>query len=166
MKFAVHPLMLVAFAVPFMMGLIPKLYVFILLLTRGVDKERQLEKQREEAMGKRERLKIRMIRMRRNLLALNIHGPIKPLDLPLDLDRLSQSARSAPSSPRGPRSPRRMGQNLERSRSRFDGDKHKFFASSKFAGCLREEECDQLFSLSTWRTVEAGTLHPPSVPSI
>ena len=38
MEFAVHPLILVAFAVPFMMGLIPKLYVFILLLTRGVDK--------------------------------------------------------------------------------------------------------------------------------
>lgn len=103
MEFQLHPLFCAVLALPLFLGLLPKLSVFMLLLMRGVDKE----KQREDAgpVSKRERL-------RRNLLALNImgHNAIASTSRPLDLDRLSQSARSAPSSPRGaspwPTSPR------------------------------------------------------------
>ena len=38
----------------------------------------------------------------------------------------------------------------------FAGNKHEFFAKTKFAGCLREDEHDELFKCCTWRTVSVG----------
>ncbi|EKX48054.1 hypothetical protein GUITHDRAFT_106135 [Guillardia theta CCMP2712] len=43
-------------------------------------------------------------------------------------------------------------------RLHFSGNKYEFFSSTKFAGCLREDECDELFNLCTWSSVEAGEL--------
>lgn len=117
----VHPLLFALFLGPMVLGLLPKLNVVMLLLTRGIDEE-QLEE--PSALTKSERL-------RRNLMALNIMAPAQRA--PLDLDHLPHASRSAPSSPRGPLLPRRTGANLIQ-RHPFDGDRHKFFASSKFAG--------------------------------
>ena len=47
-------------------------------------------------------------------------------------------------------------QRLVLERLHFHGNKHEFFASTKFAGCLREDEHDELFALCTWRTVAVG----------
>jgi len=47
-------------------------------------------------------------------------------------------------------------QRLVLERLHFHGNRHEFFASTKFAGCLREDEHDELFALCTWRTVAVG----------
>ena len=43
-------------------------------------------------------------------------------------------------------------------RLHFHGNKHEFFAKTKFAGCLREAEHDELFKCCTWRTLVAGLI--------
>ena len=43
-------------------------------------------------------------------------------------------------------------------RLHFHGNKHEFFAKTKFAGCLREAEHDELFKSCSWRTLVAGAL--------
>mmetsp|Transcript_7222 Transcript_7222/g.17945 ORF Transcript_7222/g.17945 Transcript_7222/m.17945 type:complete len:1179 (+) Transcript_7222:174-3710(+) len=63
---------------------------------------------------------------------------------------------SEPNSPAfEPVSPKSMGLRVME-RLHFNGNKYEFFAGTKFAGCLREDECDELFKLVQWREFEEG----------
>eukprot|EP00284_Hemiselmis_tepida_P005905 CAMPEP_0174933610 /NCGR_PEP_ID=MMETSP1355-20121228/46271_1 /TAXON_ID=464990 /ORGANISM="Hemiselmis tepida, Strain CCMP443" /LENGTH=189 /DNA_ID=CAMNT_0016180131 /DNA_START=58 /DNA_END=624 /DNA_ORIENTATION=+ len=131
-------------ATPFLLGTLPKLRILPFMS----------KKRTPPATVSGKGPKMLLKRSTNTLLAL----VIPPVHLPKGR-RTSQKnkGQSEPNSPRAftPLSPTSMGiAYLER--MHFNGDKYSFFAKTKFAGCLREGECDELFKVVNWVHFKGG----------
>lgn len=172
---SIHWIFALALALPLFFGTLPKLRLIAEMNRRMADKRKHQPQKESQFTAASKRIRDGTLRRLQGM-------GLAPLNLNIPNFRLTRtkSPRSAcaapprstcsisePSSPRSvtggeakpPRSPIMSPEALSRrlnERLHFNGNKHEFFSRTKFAGCLREDECDELFKLFEWVQCSEG----------